>query len=174
MKTIQNAAAMIFIACVAVLSVVSVLGIWDFFAKDVIVKSWETMGLLALVAVVVVIAGRYMGNAQGMTSAMPTPPNPVFATIRNLTLVVLVASSGLLALVGVLAIWEVISNHQVISKTLSSLSVLAFSSFIIVTICLEREQTDLWKRRGGQLSGGAIIAAFILVWILLASFGGWR
>lgn len=86
MKKIENAAAFLFIIAVAVLSVISVLGVWDFFAHDVITKSFETLGLLAVVAVVVMIAGKYIEGRSQTAEVMPTLPNPAFKSIRQVTL----------------------------------------------------------------------------------------
>jgi hypothetical protein len=72
----------------------------------------------------------------------------------------------------VLSIWEVITDKAVLGKSLSSLAILAFSSLIIVMVCLEREQSSLWARRSRELSGGTIFAFLILIWILL-HFASW-
>jgi hypothetical protein len=167
MRTIQNFAAGVFMLCVAVLSVVSVLGVWQFFAGDVIVKSFETLGVLAIIAIVVVFAARFIGESN---TPVVAPTDAVeFRVVRNITLAVLIVSAVALALVGVLAIWNVIGHSDVVYKSLSSVAILAFASLIIVMICLNREQNELWRARKGQLTGGSVIAAFVLAWILLAT-----
>ena len=170
MKALQNLSGGIFIFCVAVLTIVSVMGIWEVFGTDVIWKSFQTLGLLAVVAVVVLAAGKFVtpDTAPGQDESMM--PHPMFKGIRNATLGVLIVSAGLLALLGVLAIWEVIKDSATVYKSLSSLAVLAFSSLIIVMVCLEREQNSLWKRRGHQLGGVTVLAFVLLLWLLLATF----
>jgi hypothetical protein len=145
---IQNAAAGLFIACVVILTAISVLGVWDVFTGDVITKSFETLGLLAIVSIVVIAASRWIGDP--MAAVAPYTPNPAFRAIRNITLITLIVSSTLLALLGVLAIWDVINDSSTVNKSLSSLAIIAFSSLIIVMVCREREQipskNDLSRR----------------------------
>lgn len=164
MKTmVQNMASGLFIACVSVLTIVSILGVWKFFSGDVITKSFETLGLLAFVAGVVIVASRFVGDPT--TVAMPSP---AFRATRNITLATLIVSSSLLAFFGVLSIWDVITDKDVLNKVLSSLVIVGFSSLIVVMVCLEREQDQLWKKRGGQISGGAIIVGFLFLWMMFA------
>ncbi|MFA6502871.1 MAG: hypothetical protein WCT45_01265 [Candidatus Paceibacterota bacterium] len=143
---VQNSAAGIFIACVVVLTAISILGVWDIFSGDVITKSFETLGLLAFAAVVVIVASRYVGDPSAATA--PVAPQPAFRAIRNITLATLIGSSALLALLGVLAIWDLVSDSSIINRSISSLGIIAFSSLIIVTICFEREQTPTKKKIG--------------------------
>jgi hypothetical protein len=46
----------------------------------------------------------------------------------------------------------VISDKDFLGKSLSSLTIVAFSSFIVVMVALEREQNPFWKKRGSQIS----------------------
>lgn len=162
---VQNIAAGLFIACVVILTVVSIMGVWKIFSSDVITKSFETLGLLAFVAVVVIVASKFVGDPS--VAAEPIP-RPGYRAMRNITLATLIGSSSMLALLGVLSIWDVITDKNILNKSLSSLAIIAFSSFIIVLVCLEREQNPFWKKRGGQVSGGAVIVTIIFVWLMFA------
>jgi hypothetical protein len=166
MKNLQDSAALFFVTAVAVLGLVSVLGVWDFFSKDVILKSFETLGLLAVVAVVIIVAGNFIETkgTQGVT--VPLPPNPAFRSMRRLTLGVLILSAALLALLGVMVIWEVIANSEVLYKSLSSLCVIAFCSFIIVMTCLEREGNPHFG--GKKMSVGTIVLLVLGLYLVLA------
>jgi len=165
MKTIQNLSASFFIIAVTVLSVISILGVWDIFNEDVISKSFQTLGLLALVAIIIMAAGRFIeGRSDTVATAIPDSPSPIWRTIRRITLAILIASVSLLALLGVLAIWEVIQDKDVLYKSLSSLGILAFGAFIIVMTCLDREG-KLNKQRK-NMSTGSIIGLLILAYIL--------
>ncbi len=165
---VQNIAAGLFITCVFVLTIVSILGVWKFFSSDVITKSFETLGLLAFVAVVVIVASKFVGDP----SVVAEPePSPGYRAVRNVTLATLITSSSLLALLGVLSIWDVITDKGILNKSLSSLAIIAFSSFIVVLVCLEREQNPIWKKRGGQISGGAILVAILFIWLMFALLG---
>ena len=163
-NTIQNVAAGIFIACVVVLSIIAIFGVWDFFSSDVITKSFETLGLLAFVAMVVIIASNFVGDP---SETSVTIQNQGFRAMRNVTLVTLIGSSTILALLGVLSIWEVITDQKVLSKSISSLAIIAFASLIIVILCLEREKNSFWSKRSKEVSGGAIVAAIIFIYILV-------
>ena len=163
---IQNSAAGFFIVAVVILSFVAILGVWDFFSSDVITKSFETLGLLAMVALVVMVASKFVGDPTDPTTIVVA--NPLFRAMRNITLGTLIVSSAFLALLGVMAIWDVITDHQVLAKSLSSLAILAFASLVIVITCLDREGSEFWEKRGKEISGGAIFVAIILVWIMAA------
>jgi len=86
MKKIQDIAGFVFVSSVAVLSVVSVLGIWEVFERDVITKSFETLGLLAVVAVIIIAAGKFIDHKpeEGLVEVAPVP-NPLFRSIRRIT-----------------------------------------------------------------------------------------
>src|SRR3989344_4174590 len=135
MKSIQNIAAIIFIIAVVILSAVSIFGVWDFFSRDVITKSFQTLGWLVLVSIIVMVASQFIEK-------QPKPsgeeiidiPNPMFKTIRRVTLSMLIVSVSLIALLGVLTIWEIIHDKQVLYKSFSSLAILAFMAFIIVKL----------------------------------------
>ncbi|MEI6345701.1 MAG: hypothetical protein WCO79_00470 [bacterium] len=171
MKTIQNVASGIFIGAVSILSLISILGVWDIFNKDVISKSFATLGILAAVAVVVMVAGKFVGGGEAVDPSVPNVPalpNPAFRIIRIATLGALIVSAVLLAFLGVCSIWEIITDKAILYKSLSSLAIIAFSSFVIVLSCLEREDSPLLKR-GGRLSPGLILVLIIIfVWMLAA------
>jgi len=172
MKTLHNAASGFFVGAVAVLSVISILGVWDFFSTDVITKSFQTIGLLAIIAVVIIIAGRFMEAKPAgdpTTPVAPSIPNPVFKTIRQVTVVMLIVAAVLLALVGIMAIWDVITDQDVLYKAISSLGILVFSSFVIVITCLEREDSPFLKKHA-KMSGGGIVALVILAYICISLF----
>lgn len=171
MKKIQNGAAYIFIISLVVLAVISICGVWKIFDSDVITKSIQTLGLLSVVSIIVITAGRFIDSheelavsANGVAESVPFS-NPVFTSIRQATLAVLIVSISLLALLGVLAIWDVLSG-ETLSKSLSSISIIAFNSLIIVVTCLEREKHKLMKQK---MSGGVIFLLIVFGWILLTS-----
>ena len=161
--TVQNAASGFFVACVTILTVISILGVWKIFEGNVITKSFETLGLLAFVAVVVIVASKFVGDSHTIAA-----PNPTFRAVRNITLGTLIVSAALLALFGVLSIWDIITDKDFLYKTLSSLAIIAFSSFIIVVVSLEREQNQFWKKRSGQISGGAVVLTILFFWLMFA------
>jgi hypothetical protein len=175
MKKIEDVAAFIFVVAVAVLSIVSILGVWDFFNQDVINKSFETLGLLAFVAVVVMVAGKFIEGRMGQTENIaPVLPNPTFKVIRQMALTVLIVSVSLLAVLGVLAIWEVIKDKDVLYKSMSSIGILAFSAFIITATSLEREGNNFMSKERKGSSWGAIILVIFLAYWIFSAFGLFR
>ena len=163
MKRIQDAAGFSFIFAVALFSAVAILGVWLVFDVDVIAKSLATVSLLGLVAVIVIIAGRFVGTGQVPGAVVVPPlPNPGFHSIRRVMLGVLIITVSLLALLGVLAIWDVIAEKDVLYKSLSSIGILAFSAFVIVITCLEREGGSLVGRK---VSVGSFIGIIFLAYL---------
>jgi len=168
MHALKNGAGILFISCLTILTGIAVLGVWDFFTHDVIWKSFQTLGICAVVAVVVMVAGRFMDASPDLSSSA-SGMKQVFMAIRYLALSILIVSVSLLALVGVLAIWDVISSADVVYKALSSIAIMAFSSYITVAVCLERENHELWQRGSSEFSLGGFVALGIMFWIALLS-----
>ncbi|MDB5194434.1 MAG: hypothetical protein JWN50_448 [Parcubacteria group bacterium] len=173
MKKLQNGSAFFFIIAVVVLSAISIMGVWNIFSHDVITKSFETLGLLAGVSVLIMVAGRFVDSKEesalvmgpdGQTTVVPDI-NPTFTSIRHLTVGLLVVSVSILALLGIMAIWEVLAG-DVLSKSVSSIVILAFASLIITITCLDRERHKLLNQK---ISGGVVLVVAILAWIFFVS-----
>lgn len=169
MKKIQDWASGVFIFIAGLLSAVSLLGIWSVFDKDVIVKSFETFGVLAVIAIVILVASRFIENKTEHVEEVVIP-NPIFQSIRKTTVGFLIAMVSFLAFLGVMSIWEVIQDKEILGKSLASVALLAFSSFIVVVVCLEREGSEFTKKREKEISIGGVIGFVILLWIFM-SFG---
>ncbi|MDE2037650.1 MAG: hypothetical protein KGI69_00285 [Patescibacteria group bacterium] len=135
MSAIKNYAAGFFILAVVVLAAISILGVWDILKGDVITKSFQTLGLLAFVAAIVMIAGRAMDSR----SEAVYVPSPVWASLRKGTLGLLIAAVSILALLGILSIWDIISDQNVLFRSIGSVAILAFSALIIVGTCKTME-----------------------------------
>ncbi len=165
MKSIQRIASITFIISIAILSGISILGVWDFFNTDVIWKSFETLGILSVVAIVVVAASSFIDKStdQNDTSVIQ---KPVFTAIRNITLGVLILSAVLLAFLGILSVWDVITDHTIVSRSFSSLAILTFSSMIIVMTSLEREGNRLWKHQKTKIIWISVFISLLLLWVL--------
>ena len=174
MKKIQNGAAFVFIISAVILAVISIFGVWKIFEDDVIIKSIQTFGLLSIVAVIVIIAGRFIDSRESLTvssnGVVESVPfsNPVFTTIRKITLAVLITSVSLLAFFGVLAIWDVLAG-ETLSKSLSSIAIIAFTSIVVVITCLEREKHKLMQQK---MSGGLIILLVVFGWMFISFLFG--
>jgi len=185
MKKIANVAAYLFIVAVILLSIISIFGVWDILAKDVITKSFQSISLLAAVAVITLIAERFVDSRKNLTAtadqnfnvssdgiALPveTNANSGFTIIRHITLAILITSVVLLALLGILSIWEVLSG-TVVTKSISSIAIVAFSSFVIVFTCLHRENHKILNKGGKSFSIGNVVGFLIIAWIFSSLFG---
>jgi hypothetical protein len=63
MKTsekVKDIAISIFIASVSILTLISLLAIWDIFEGDVVFKSYTTIGIIGFASVAVVVAVQVM------------------------------------------------------------------------------------------------------------------
>ena len=145
MKKIQNFLAFFLILAIIILTVVSIFGVWDIFDGDVVMKSFETLGLLAFVSAIIIAASHAMDSKSQDSMTPVNLPNPAFKSIRRFTVGVLIASSAILAFLGILSIWDIISDQSVLNKSLGSLAILAFSSLVIIVVCREREGGDSKK-----------------------------
>ena len=174
MRKVGDFCAFFFIVSVVILSIVSILGVWNIFGDDVISKSFQTLGLLAGVSLVVIVASRFMNShhlgqgehvmAAEIGSSVPPPQNIVqmFSSIRHMTIMLLIMSVAFMTLFGVLSIWEVFSK-EVMTKSISSIAILGFMSFIIVMTCLEREDHKLIRNRMSDNSVVGIIIVFVFL-----------
>ncbi len=142
----------------------AILGVWDFLDGDVIDKSFQTVALLAFVTIVLVASARFMDAKKGDSTdpqvlAEITQSKAMFANIRHITLSIFIGALGILALLGVLSIWEVVGG-DVMSKSLSSIAVLGFSALIVLIACLLREDNPALV--GGSTEGKMSITRIIL------------
>jgi len=165
MKKIADIAAYLFILSVIVLSTVAIFGVWEFFTRDVIYKSFLSIGLLAITAVIVLVADHFIdrqkttiqegegGEFQEIASVLP---NQVFRSLRIGTLSILIISVSILALLGILAIWEVMSG-TVLHKSSGSIAIIAFASLIITIVSLDRENNPFFNKRKKFSKVGIII-----------------
>ena len=139
-----------------------------------ITKSFETLGLLALVAVVVMVSGKFINVHSEQVENVIIAPDPRFTSIRKATLTVLIVAVSFLALLGVLAIWDIVTDKDILFKSISSLAILAFSAFIIVITCLDREDSPTLKKTGGSWVGLLIFILVVMYLILVFSGSFWR
>lgn len=169
MRAVQDTVAFFFIAMVVILAGIAIFGVWEIFEEDVIGKSFMTLGLLSIIAVIIMVAGRFVDNKSD--AAALAVPNPAFGSIRRMMLGVLIASATLLALLGVLAIWEVLTRGEVLFKSLGSIGIIAFASLLVVMTCREREMVLSGDSRKKNFSlGTIIILVFVGSWLVLTLF----
>ncbi len=177
MKKIADIVAYVFILSVAFLSIISILGVWEVFTKDVISKSFQSIALLAVVSAIVLLADRFIDSKKEAPAEMGTGSAVVeisqssgFTVIRHVTLVLVIVSVVVLALLGLLSIWEVIAG-TVVTKSITSIAIIAFSSFVVVLVSLERENHKLLRGKNQQIPVGNVIFLFFVIWVFMSIVG---
>ncbi len=175
MKNLSNITAVVFIISVVFLTGVSVLGVWELFDSSILGKSYATIGLLCLVTLVVMVAEQFISKNHSEEMVVPGDNHIIspaatlhfFSVFRVITLAIVIASAAILGLLGVLAIWEVLSG-SILYKSLSSIAIIGFSSLVIVLVCLGREDRSFLKRNVGASSLGLIILFLIGMWLFMS------
>lgn len=170
-RKLVDIVAVVFIVCTGLLTVLSLLSIWKFVSSDVLMKSMATVGIIAFASVITLLASRSMGKTDVPEAPQSSELVAFFSILRSITSIVLIISVVILTLVGVLAIWDVISDKTFLSRVISSMLVLAFSSFITIFACADREGKTVFGHmkdaNSKPMSGGAI-GLFLIVglWLL--------
>lgn len=168
MEKLQDWTAFVFVGATAVLSVTSVLGVWDIFSDTSLLKSFETFGLLAFACVIILAIGAFIEARS--TEIQSAAINPIFKSIRKTVVSILVVGVALLALVGVLAIWNVLSGNDILFKSLASLVIIAFAGFVILITCFAREYS-LSRHRTEAGSRHPIVMGVVLFFVLFLIVG---
>ncbi len=161
MRKIADISALVLIASIVLLSIISILGVWSILQSDVLIKSFESIGLLAGVTAIVLVADHLIEKRS--EGGLPTYPESTafFSILRKATLSLLIVSVAFLALFGILAIWQVLSG-DVLHKSMVSISIVVFSSLIIVLFCLEREGNPILQNT--KISGWTTFLLMLLAW----------
>lgn len=76
LRGIQQVAVIVFIICVVILTVVSVLAIWDVFGDDVLYKSLSTIGVISFASFIVILAAKAVEKYGGHSASEKNPFNP--------------------------------------------------------------------------------------------------
>ncbi len=132
---ISDITAMIFIFSNMILGLISIFSIWDFISGDSLIKSMWTVGFLLVVTIIILIAEKSMASKNEENYIKD---DSVFVFLRKITGTVLIIALVILALVGVLSIWEFLSGDA-INKTLGSIAVISFVSLITIGVAKSRE-----------------------------------
>jgi len=172
MKKIKDIVSLFFILCILILTTISILGVWDFVSDDVISKSVMTIGLLAVVSLIIIGATHFIGSKpktnfeqQNEDALAESDQNSMvlsFNVIRHIVIGILILSAVILAFLGVLSIWDLMEG-KVLGKSISSIGIIMFASSIITITCLSREGH---KISGSSVSGWVIFAIIAGIWAI--------
>lgn len=166
-RKLVDIVAIVFMVCTGLLTVLSLLSIWKFVSSDVLMKSMATVGIVAFASVITMVASRSMGGADTSEAPQSAELTAFFSILRSITSAVLIVSVVMLTLIGVLAIWDVISDKTFLSRVISSMLVLAFSSFITIFACADREGKTIFGKtkelESKSMSGGSMLVLLLIV-----------
>lgn len=178
-KKLADGAAFALIQFILILTAVSLLAIWEYLGKDILQKSFYSVAFISIFAIVIIVAEKFLAHDAPVAPTAQIPPtdpaaitvqtgiqeSSVFTAIRRMSVIILIISATVLAFVGLLAIWDIFPK-ELTYKSTSSLAVLAFSSFLNVMICLQREKKNI--PIVGSLGGGIFL--FFCLWLFLSLF----
>ncbi len=167
-KKIGDIVTLFFILCVGFLAFISVLSIWKIIDGDVMFKSLATVGIVAFASIIVMFASKSM-STNTVQNEDQNSLVPIFTGVRYVTSGLLIICITLLAIIGVMAIWEVIKDKEVLNRVIGSMLVLAISSLIIIVACADRESKSIF---GNHVEGEPIQISVGKI-ILLVLVGAW-
>lgn len=174
-RKVVDMVSLFFIFCVGFLCVLSIMSVWKLVEGDILAKSISTIGIIAFASVVTILASHWMKKDVNELSPIEDSsslPN-FFPSLRSFTSVLLIISIVILTFVGILSIWDLIQDRDVLNRTISSMLIIAFSSVLVIATCAEREGKSLFgnvkkveegvMRSDKPLSVGRIILYVVLV-----------
>ena len=144
MNKLFSIASLMFMGSAALLSLVSILGIWGILDDSAVEKAFETIAFLGVVAIVMLVPGRFIDHnkiSAHSDEKFDARMKTHFADIRHASLIMLMTAGGWLGLIGVFSIWDML-ERDVLFRSISSIAVLGFLTFITVIMCHERENTS--------------------------------
>lgn len=80
-RKISDVVGLFFVFCVGVLTLVCLLGVWDFIEGDVILKTLATVGIVAFASVISLFASKSMGDGDEGVNEI-SPYLPLFTSLR--------------------------------------------------------------------------------------------
>lgn len=119
------------VAAVSVLSIFGLLAIWEIIDSDVLWKSFSTIGVIGLVALVVIGISRVANNYYAGQPAAPAVESQGWKAARNVILGVVGAAFLVFAAFSIAAIWG-FTGGEALYHSLSSMLLLGCSSIILL------------------------------------------
>ena len=161
MKILKHIALFIFLVAIIILTIISLLAVWEILeeSEDFMSKAILTFLILTLVAGIILLAGKTARrDGEVETSVSPVPG---LRKIRQITSVILIVVSIVLVFLAIFAIWFTEEEGDLFARALGSLAILAVSGFVIGTTCLIGEKKlDIFAER--SLSVWKIFAILLL------------
>lgn len=188
LRNMKNVSSVFFIGSTFLLAIIAIISVWAELSENIFTKSALSIGLLFVVSLAVIIASRYMYSdeelrASGNPSEFEESSLSIFAALRKSTIVILIVSSTILGLIGVLAIWDFIESDKIIGKILATLGIIIFSSLVTILVCIIRARKDVFSGTPTQATVASELSTPIppipqkrdgfkvVMWVLAVLFG---
>lgn len=128
--TIERVAIGTLVCAVSILTLVGLLAIWGWVDGDIVWKSYSTIGVIGLAALVVVGIARVSSKYYGQPAA-PAPESPTWKAMRNLILGIMGAAFLVFTVLSIAAIWNFVGGDT-LWKAISSMGYLFISAVILL------------------------------------------
>ena len=131
-RSIERIAVGTLVFSVSVLSLVGLMAIWGWINEDALWKSFSTIGVVGVTALVVVgitrVGSMYYKNMPAPTSV---PESASWRSARNLLLGVVGVAILFFAALSVLSIWDFVGNDS-LTKAFESMGLLFCSAVVLL------------------------------------------
>lgn len=156
MTKIANYATYFFILTTLALTVVSIGGIWGALNEDVVWKSFESIGLIAIASVVVLVVEAFSDKkavSQEEASEYMEALH-VFSFLHRISVTLIIVSLVVCVSLGLLSIWEIMDTDG-LYKAVSSIATIGFYALITLGVCISRERKISSTEIVGMNAGAA-------------------
>ncbi len=139
MTKFANGAAYFFIFTSFVLTVISAAGIWNVFTEDVVWKSFQSIGLIALACVIILAVDGFSAKKSLSQEEVSETEGSIkgFGFFHTIAVTILITSVAVCVFLGLLSIWDIVKG-DVLYKSLSSIATIGFFSLLTVIVCNKR------------------------------------
>lgn len=140
MTKIANYATYFFILTTLALTIVSIGGIWGALNNDVVWKSFESIGLIAIASMVVLVVEAFSDKKKVTQEEASEYMEAlhVFTFLHRISVTIIIVSLVVCVFLGLLSIWEIMDSDG-LYKAVSSIATIGFYALITLGVCISRE-----------------------------------
>lgn len=173
MRKTKDFVSHFFILSTVFLTFISIYAIWSNNARDLFVKSFESVLLMLFVSLVILVASKYMHSDEELAALQNDEQGEInsietFKIIRKGTVSMLIGFTTILGFIGMMSIWDLFKDKTILQKSLASVSSLIFSSIVIIVVCILRSNKESFGERMKNATPGdigkSILAVFFILW----------
>jgi hypothetical protein len=138
-RSIERVAVGVLVFSVSILSIVGLFGIWGWLGSGIVWKSYTTIGILGMAALLVVGIARVSSKYYADTPQAPVPESGAWKAVRNQLLGLTGAVFLFFTALAILAVWEFVGKDALF-KSFSSMMLLFVSA--IINLAAFKSQID--------------------------------